>query len=370
MKKLFDMKIAVYLADQNPHRDRTLGVTNMTDALLCELMTVKSVQLMSIISKSSFYLKNTNHDLRLPWRTDCMVGRLVSDNLHPLFCRVDADVWFYPKGYLPWGLKPKAPCIGMVHDTILLWYFDHYKSERSALDYLYWLNLMKRSIAGFDLILTISESAKTQILELCQRFSITPPRIEVTYESVRYAHEQALFEKEDYVIHVASRAPHKKTAWLIENWVEAIQAGHELPLLKLVGNVPHSVTQLVEDSSRIEKLPFLDDEAYKQALGKARALIMPSEIEGFGLPAVEAYCLGTPACYVRGTAVDEVVDIPDSTGAFNLSDPSSFFTALDDVLALPSGTIAATRAHLHNKYAPKAFGKRVFDQMSQLIATS
>ena len=192
-------------------------------------------------------------------------------------------------------------------------------------------------------------------MNLCARFAIKPPPIEITYESVRYELDQHSYPKKDYVVHIASRAPHKKTEWLIKLWTQAIKEGRDLPLLKVIGSLPESVAPLVQVERGIEKLPFLDDEEYKQTIATARALIIPSEIEGFGLAAVEAYCLGTPACYVRGTAVDEVVGIREGIGAFELSDSTSIFNALDEVLKLSSAVVQYTRLRLQKTYSSKLF---------------
>jgi glycosyltransferase involved in cell wall biosynthesis len=362
------MKLAVYLADQNPHRDRTLGITEMTASLLYELASKEDLKLETIVSKSSFTMNNINVlERKLPWRTDNMIGRLLTDNLHTIVVHPDVDAWLYPKGYIPFLFRTPKPCIGIVHDTILLWYYDKYRNERSQMDYFYWLNFMKRSIARFDLILTISETAKNQILDLCERFSIAPPPIKVTYESVRYANDNDTYNRKDYVVHVASKAPHKKTSWLLENWTTRIKAGYDLPKLKLIGSVPDDSKHLVECFETIEKLPYLDDTEYKLTLAEAKALIMPSEVEGFGLPAVEAYCLGTPACYVKDTAIDEILDIPDHLGAFNLSNPESLFEALASVLQLPKENIAISRKRLQETYSVEKFGKRVISNIEDYL---
>ena len=51
-------------------------------------------------------------------------------------------------------------------------------------------------------------------------------------------------------------------------------------------------------------------------------LLLPSEIEGFGLPALEAYYLSTPVVYVRGTAVEEILG-ERSPGGFVLESADS-----------------------------------------------
>ena len=49
---------------------------------------------------------------------------------------------------------------------------DRYPQARSGAAYFYWLGVLKRSIARFDLILTVSEFSKTGIEEFCGRYSI------------------------------------------------------------------------------------------------------------------------------------------------------------------------------------------------------
>ena len=85
----------------------------------------------------------------------------------------------------------------------------------------------------------------------------------------------------------------------------------------------------MQNTSLVAPLPTQD---LQDLIAKARALLLPSEIEGFGIPAVEAYQLGTPVAYVRDTAVDEIVG-PDSPGGFK-HDYESFKHAVLDVLEM------------------------------------
>jgi glycosyltransferase involved in cell wall biosynthesis len=101
------------------------------------------------------------------------------------------------------------------------------------------------------------------------------------------------------------------------------------------------------------QLPFLDDRALRSQFEAARALVFPSEIEGFGLPAVEAYYLGTPVCYTAGTSIEEILGSAGKQGGFSLKDPDSLFRALDDVLALSEDVIFARGMMLREKYAAR-----------------
>lgn len=354
------MNISVYLADQNPHRDRSMGISNMTDVLLKEMICHKDLRLETICSRSSYSLPD-DRILRteLPWRSDWIPGRLSADNLHPLFAKSDPDLWLYPKGYLPYLRRPSRPCVGIVHDTILLWSYDKYPEERSRLNYGYWLSNLKRSISGFDRILTVSGSAEAQIKELCARFDIQPPPIDLVYESPGDIEMPSDVEQSDYLVHIASRAPHKRTAWLIGQWLRELKRGADLPRLLLLGSLPGGCAELIESIDGIEKLPYLDEEKYRRTIAAARALIFPSEIEGFGLPALEAYLLGTPVCYVSGTAVEEVLGMPGHIGAFTLKSPESLFAALDQVCSMEPTLLDETASRLRMQYQPDIFADSV-----------
>jgi len=58
---------------------------------------------------------------------------------------------------------------------------------------------------------------------------------------------------------------------------------------------------LAETIKRVKVLSHLDDEELKQLIMTARALIYPSEIEGFGLPAVEAAACGCPVIATKSS---------------------------------------------------------------------
>ena len=82
---------------------------------------------------------------------------------------------------------------------------------------------------------------------------------------------------------------------------------------------------LAGECPKIVKRPFLEDSALLSAYLKARALILPSEIEGFGLPALEAYYLGTPVCFVKALRWRKSSDVVTDKGGFSLIPPNRCF---------------------------------------------
>lgn len=352
--------ITFYLADQNPHRDRSLGITNITKTLISGLAQLPNYNLSQVVSQSSFaYDDDRIRKHTLPWRTDnSKVYRLFTDNLHPLFLqKVPADIWFYPKGYLPYLVKPKGIVVGMMHDTLLQHYADKYPHFRSKMDLAYWLNILKTSIRKCDYVLTVSESAKKQITDVCERYNIPQPEIFVTYEASDFENLQPsnFADKGDYVIHLASEQPHKCTLPLLKFWKQLSDTQKDLTNLHLIGKICPESERLVSDMPGVIRKSHLPEEVFVDEIRKARALLFPSESEGFGLPAIEAYFLNTPVVYVEGTSVAEIMEKDTKAGEFSLSSFESFKKALDDVLNLTPEEIAESRARLLDRFSKKRY---------------
>jgi glycosyltransferase involved in cell wall biosynthesis len=341
------MEVCFYCADQNPQRDRSLGITNYTIGLLKALATSSDISLSGMVSRSSFPLPVMMETHELPFRTDRMLGRLIADNLHPLFSRTGAAIWHYPKGFLPLTCQVKAKRVGTIADTILQHYADQYPNSRGRIAFAYWLRTLKHSIERFDLILTVSEFSKRCIQEFCARYSLRSPEIVVTYEGANVDPlTQVEVKKQNYVVHLASTHPHKRTKWLLDTWAELQNNGTRLPPLRLIGKVPSAV-----DLSKIRNIEVSNSLAateYTTVIASAKALILPSEIEGFGLPALEAYLLGTPVAYVRNTAVAEILG-ENTPGAFDFG-AETLANAIWQILELSGMAIKEKTAELRSRF--------------------
>jgi len=102
--------------------------------------------------------------------------------------------------------------------------------------------------------------------------------------------------------------------------------------------------------------------ALREELRAARALLFLSAIEGFGLPALEAWFLGTPVCHAGGGAIEEILQgIPGACGRF---DEEGFNSALDALLALSVEDRARIRDRLRHDYGREAF----LDRMAALVS--
>jgi glycosyltransferase involved in cell wall biosynthesis len=360
------ISVSVYLADQNPGYDRSYGISRMTQVVINALNRSGRVDIATVSSQTSQQASTevANRTL-LPWGTRRKWMRMITDHLHPMFVRPrdEADVHYFPKGYLPYFSIWASPSVVTIHDTIIQYDEDHYPQWRSKWAYCYWAKMLRHTLRHADRIMTVSQNAKRQIVDYMQRHGLPVREIIVTYEPCMYESlpQPAGIEKENYVIHLASLEPHKRTAHLIRWWVDAENRGERLPTLHLIGSVPSEVMSILAGAKSIVKRPFLEESALQDAYLKASALILPSEIEGFGLPALEAYYLGTPVCFVRGTSVEEILCVATTKGGFNLHDPKSLFTALDEIMSMSTDEIKSCGLKLRDTYASQKIANRMIE---------
>ncbi|MFU8894419.1 MAG: glycosyltransferase family 4 protein [Luteolibacter sp.] len=354
------ISISIYLADQNPKLGRSLGISRMTEVVMREMCRRPRLWMRGLASRSSIDAGDVMVSRVLPWQTKGWVLRVMTDHLHPLLSLDDRpDVWYYPKGFLPAMHNLCTPSVVTIHDTIVQYYGDRYPHWRYNMEYRYWTHMLRHTLTNADHILTVSETSKRHILAFMARHGIGAKEITVTYEPCIYecVPQPVGPEKGDYVLHLASREPHKRTEWLVDWWLAPENAG--LPVLHLVGRLPDALTKRVAASDRIRRLSFLDDGGLRAQFMGARALIFPSEIEGFGLPAIEAYYLGTPVCFVKDTSVEEILACATAACGFHLDDPATLRPAIDEALAMPADEIRRIGLKLRETYAAEKVVDRI-----------
>jgi glycosyltransferase involved in cell wall biosynthesis len=357
--------VCFYCADQNPSRDRSRGITYYTKDLLTHLCG--SVSLKALVSRSSFQVPESIEQIRLPFRTDHLAGRLAADHFHPLIVGSQgADIWHYPKGFLPFGPQVRAKKVGTIADLMLQYEADVYPALRSNLEFTYWIGLLKHSLQHLDLVITMSEFSKRAIIEFCLRHKVKQPPIIVTFTAVTVLKQESESRrKEDYVVHLASKIFYKGTRWLLEQWVALRRAGRELPPLKLVGDLDCDAQRLYSQIPDVTLIAPLSRNELSKLIAKARALLVPSEIEGFGRAVVEAYMLGTPAVYTKGTALEEVLGA-GSPGGFE-RERESLYAALNEVLKLDDNFIRRKAEWLERQYSCDNCASRTLEAYRTLL---
>lgn len=329
------MKVCYYLCDQAKTR-KSRGIWVYTNELITTLIKQNQLDISALTSLDGPRISGAENII-LPIKTGSIPVRLLMDHIHS-FTLPEADIYHYPKGFMPFYSPKRAPRIASILDTIGVHYYDNYRGNNTIykpFELEYWLAILTRTLKQADAVITISHKSAESIQHFCDIRGIKTPPVYVTYLASKFhdIHSVDGSNKLDYVIHFASELPHKRTGWLLDIWNLAQKNGKNLPELQLVGKLGQPLQLKAEATKGVAILPHLDDDQLKQAIIGARALIYPSEIEGFGLPALEAYQLGTPTMFVAETSVDEIMQINGKVvpGRFFI-DPDDFWRAFDEIM--------------------------------------
>lgn len=348
------MKICYYLCDQARTR-KSRGIWVYTNELITALVKQKQLDVSTLTTLDGPRIPHTDN-IVLPIKTGSIPVRLLVDHIHPLVLP-KADIYHYPKGFMPIYSSGSAPCIASILDTIGVHYYEKYRHNNNVykpLELEYWLGILARTLKQAAAVVTISHKSAESIRSYCDVRGIKPPPIFVTYLASKYCEIEPVNKstKKDYAVHFASVLPHKRTEWLLDVWKRMQSEKKDLPELRLVGTLNKSLRELAEGLENVEIVSPLNDEELKELVKSARCLIYPSEIEGFGLPALEACQLGTSVMYVADTAVDEIMEVNglNVPGRFYL-DYDDFCRALDEALNVPVELTELIQNGMYNKYS-------------------
>lgn len=253
---------------------------------------------------------------RLPW-----VGRLDRGPpvLHPsdplwltaTLMRRRPTVYFSP-GFNP-PLRCSASLVFTIHDLVHL----HFPQESSLAKRLYYRFVVRPGARRADRLLTVSDFSRKEIAEWA---GIDPDRIVVVGNGVGPPfgpdgpHHDPGFP---YLLFVGLRRPHKNVDRLIEAFAASglaeelrlVFAGPSDPWDPAAGPSDTQTVDLARRRGLLDAVHFagrLEDAELASYYRGARALVLPSSYEGFGLPALEAMACGTPVLAARAAALPEV----------------------------------------------------------------
>src|SRR3989344_6091001 len=179
-------------------------------------------------------------------------------------------------------------------------------------------NWTKYSIKGAKHILARSKSTKDDIVK---NYAVDPKKITVTY----IGYDKKLFKHQseekiqsvkkiykisgDYIIFVGTLQPRKNLERLIESF---FRLTHQLQLV-IVGKkgwLYDSIFKKVKDLGIEKKVIFTDyvpDNDLPSLICGAKAYILPSLWEGFGIPVIEAQACGVPVVVSNVSSLPEIV---------------------------------------------------------------
>ncbi len=218
---------------------------------------------------------------------------------------------------------------------------------------------MQTTVAGkLEHIVTVSRRSKQDI---CRAFNIDPGRIEVIYNGIdteTFRPEPSIARNPWQLITTASAdQPLKGTQHLIPAFAGLLERFPKLRLIFIGRPKPGGDTErLIERFGVGERIRFIHGigaEEFRHLYASSAIAVVPSEYEGFGLPAGEAMACGVPLVSTDGGALPEVVG--NAGRIVPAADPKALEAAIAELLALPPARREeiglAGRAHIVEQFS-------------------
>lgn len=239
----------------------------------------------------------------LVWQQACLPG---------LLAKMMPDVFLAPYNTAPLRIPSSIKLISVIHDLIL---FENLpgRTLRQRLKDKYRAMLVHNAIERSSLILTVSNFTANRIRN---RFPQVKPRvIHCTVGPSWFVRGNAvpLARREPYILMVTSFAAHKNFPKAMEAFARfrARDSRSKIRLRmvgvsygsKVVGAIMKRLG-LPDDAVIIE--PFLSENQLQHLYQHALCAIIPSLMEGFGIPALEAMASGTPLLSSNTWSLPEV----------------------------------------------------------------
>jgi glycosyltransferase involved in cell wall biosynthesis len=223
------------------------------------------------------------------------------------------------------GMRDCHPVV-FIHDLIPIDYPEYSHPREKALHERRLENSLRHSRG----IVVNSRCTESAVKRFAKRAGLPLPPIQVAplgHDLPQRPMEPLPREiRKPYFLVLGTIEPRKNHLLLLTLWRElARHRGEKTPQLVVVGRRGWECEQVVDILERCEAIhPHLveknnaTDSEVATLVSKARALLMPSFAEGFGIPVLEALALGTPVISSPLPAIREFAgDIPDYAEPFD-----------------------------------------------------
>ncbi|HNX49836.1 MAG TPA: glycosyltransferase family 1 protein [Thermoanaerobaculaceae bacterium] len=293
--------------------------------------------------RTRFRYHHIPHGFLLPIGPTLAVLR---NTVEPLLMWLDGnDVFFAPNFFVPRRHQAAlAALVPTVHDLAFL-RLPH-TVQQETLDNLH--RHLPGALYRADALIAVSAATAADLTELAD---VSRRRIHVVHEGVDAAFTpdgpRGSGLPDRYLLFVSTLEPRKNVEGMLAGFALAVAAGYpgQLVLVGRWGWRTEGIQQTLATSpvrDRILHLSYLDRSALQAALRGAEALLFPSWLEGFGLPALEAMASGAPVILSSSSSLPEVGG--DAALYVDPARPESMASAILQLHADPALRLALAQA--------------------------
>ncbi len=238
-------------------------------------------------------------------------------------------------------LRRRTGCgmVTMVYDLIPLTHTHLAFHKQPELFVRYY----ERLVAASDLIVCISEQSKRDLQQFGRQHGLEMPTVEVLIlgEAPPSAELDPVQERDDFFLCVGT-VERRKNLELVYDALRILESeGFEVPKVVVAGAVGWGVDDFLREveqrtttaSRSMMFVGSVDDVALDRLYRRARALLFPSQYEGWGLPVREAAIRGCPVAVGDSPAVREAIAGYRGATVLPVDDPAPW---ADYLLATPS----------------------------------
>lgn len=238
-----------------------------------------------------------------------------------------------PRLFFSPGFNPppfgSAPFVFTIHDLIHV----RIPAEASLAKHLYYRLVVKPACRRAHRVLTVSEYSRTQILEWS---GVPPDRVVNVGNGVGPPFSPDGLRRQSgcpYILYAGNSRPHKGLLTLLQAFRGLPERDLRLVLAGRLGAETAQLAQSLGIGHRTEIVDSPDDDELASLYRGALALVLPSLMEGFGLPALEAMACGTPVIASRAGSLPEVVG--DAGVLVDPLDPAAIRREIESLQANP-----------------------------------